>query len=111
MLELDCLRIRTFRDIASWAIQAFDLPTTLSDLPLATAPGFIFNRRIIDMDFLTSLIYDHVGSNGQSYRVLLKNHLAASKDSRLVLDHERGWKRMFGSGLPHDFGVCIGFEP
>ena len=110
-VELDCARVRTCRDLAEWAIQAFQLPISVSDLPIVSTKGFLRTRHEIDMDSLTDRIYHHLGKNRLCFTVVLRNYRSASQDVLSVLDHPRGWRRAFGSGLPHDYGVCVGFEP
>ena len=110
-LELDCARVRTYRDLAEWAVQAFQLPVSVDALPVVSTKGLLRTRHEIDMDSLTDLIYHHIGKNRLCYTVALLNYRSASKDVLCVLDHPRGWRRAFGSGLPHDYGTCVGFEP
>ncbi|GAB2615483.1 hypothetical protein GCM10027191_09250 [Novilysobacter erysipheiresistens] len=110
-VELDCARVRTHRDLAEWAIQVFRLPISVEELPTVVHKSLLFSRRDIDMDSLTSRIYHHLGKNQLSCTVELKNYHSASQDVLAVLSHPRGWRRAFGSGLPHDYGVGVGFEP
>ena len=110
-LELDCAQVRTYRDLAEWAIKAFQLPTAVDDLPAIRTKDLLRTRREIDMDRLTDSIYHHLGKNRLSFTVVLRNYRAASQDVLSVLDDRRGWRRAFGYGLPHDYGVCVGFEP
>ena len=110
ILELDCSRVRTFREIAVWAIEAFGLSVSIGDLPTFPARGLLFTKQQISMDALTDRIYHHVGKNRLAYTVVLQHYSSASDELLAVLDHPHGWRRAFGSGLPHDYGTCIGFE-
>ena len=110
-VELDCRRVRTFRELAEWAIRAFHLPVAIDDLPTTSVQGLLLTHREVDMDHLTRQLFSHIGKSGISYSVRLKHYGSASQDLLRVLNHPDGWRRAFGSGLPHDYGVCVGFEP
>ena len=110
-LQLDCLRVRTLRQLARWAIAAFHLSRSLSSLPTVEVPGLFAPRHIVDIDLITGEIYSLVGENGISHTVRLVNFWALSRQVRTVLEHPQGWRHTFGSGLPHDYNVCIGFKP
>lgn len=109
-LELDCSRVRTFEEVAEWAIKAFGLPFCVTDLPTSPVPGLFFTRQEISMDALTDRIYHHLGKNRLSFTVRLKNYRSASKHLLLVLDHPTGWRRAFSAGLPRDYSTLVVFE-
>ena len=110
-LELDCARVKTFDHLAEWAIASFSFPATVGSFPRVKIAGLLFAREVIDMDRFTSDLYHHIGKNGHSYSVRLLNYQSATEDVLSVLNHEKGWRRSFGAGLPHDYGVGVGFEP
>jgi hypothetical protein len=110
ILELDCARVRKFQEIAAWAIEAFELPISIDDLPTFPVRGLLFTKQQPSMDALTNRIYRHVGENRLAYTVMLRNYSSASSELLTVLDHPSGWRQAFGSGLPHDYGTFIEFE-
>jgi len=84
-LELDCSRVRTSEELAGWAIEAFDLPVSVADLPTFPVRGLLFTRQELSMDALTDRIYHHLGKSRLSFTVKLKNYLSASKTLRRAL--------------------------
>ena len=110
-LELDCAHVKTCNHLAECAIASFHLPATVGSFPRVKIGGLLFARDVIDMDSFTRDLYHHIGKTGHSYSVRLLNYQSATEDVLLVLNHEKGWRRSFGSGLPHDYGVGVGFEP
>ena len=107
-LELDCLRIRTRRQVARWAISAFELPRSVDDLPWIEEPALFGSRNVVDIDRITGEIHVRVGTDGMGRSIRLVHGWAASPALRRVLDR---WRQQFGVGLPHDFGVSITIDP
>src|SRR5688500_18717594 len=103
-LELDCLSVITPDQIASWAVVALQLPADDALVSRVSVTGMFGSRTVPDLDELTNVVYHHVGNSGQCYTVRIRRSWAMSRALRVVLDDERGWRRVFGSGLPHDYG-------
>lgn len=95
-VELDHLRIWTTRQLARWAIVAFDLPARV-----------VAQQETIDLDSLRGEIYATVGERGQSYSIQQKHTWATKPAIAATL---KAWTYSFGVGLPHDYECCISFK-
>jgi len=99
-LELNCLRVRSRLGLARWAMEAFGIQPSWSDLELVEEPDYFRSH-------VTNTIYGLVGKAGECRTVRLLHYWAASPTLRQVLQE---WRRDFGAGLPRDYGVAITFE-
>jgi len=97
-LVLNCLSVRSDRQLIAWAVDAFGLPAGKRPYTDYTT------------DFVCGAIFGHVGDSGASHVVLLRHRWLMSMEVRRIIFGKDGWCERLGYPLAHDYGFCVGFR-